>query len=99
MLRVSAKLGTARPDQLPPDLRQNFLDAIQSSWAEHTLQGSVRPGCTNLILGALEPVSPCTPARMYHIIISCTCLLQQHSIQTVLSEPFIAHVCTWDSPC
>lgn len=55
-MRISTKLASARPDELPGSLRQNFVNVLQSPWAEHTMQGMIRPGCLNLILEALEPV-------------------------------------------
>ena len=59
-LRVSAKMATARPEDIPESLRANFLSVLQSPWAEHTLQGAIRPGCLHLILAALELVGAST---------------------------------------
>lgn len=55
-LRVSTKLATARPSDLPENLRDSYLSILQSQWADHSLQGAIRPGCLNLILTAIQPV-------------------------------------------
>ncbi|GIL46423.1 hypothetical protein Vafri_3422 [Volvox africanus] len=51
--RLNLKIYQRRPDELSPDLAEHLADLLANSDAS-VLQGSIRPGCTNLVLDILS---------------------------------------------